>query len=770
MAPVDVGGTAEAVKGEQQIDVLCFTWNVGNHMPDERQLAAWLPEPGQAHWDIIAVGTQENAFKAKAKEEKPPLRAGDLRSLSKTSVDDPLRDSSVAPPVEEDAGEREKEDDPIAQKGTSQRRIEKDAYLWDRMVEKRLGKGYTRVKHAALWEMRLTIYAKVEWARGVSPKIHHVQVAKSATGVAGVLANKGGIVIRLDFGRTSLGFCSCHLAAHDHKLKQRNENCQEILRETEHKLGTKRLDLGSQFDHIFWMGDLNYRVDLNAAAITQAAKLGVKDLPKPYADHDRHHREVLKLVDKEEWEELYNADQLQTSRAAGDAFFGFKEAPLTFPPTFKVKRGSGSSYKDQRIPSYCDRVLWKSMPPLANLVHPTRYEALPDVTTSDHKPVLASFEVQLTETVFEVVALPRLGSAYAAIAAGLHLPTAVHLPHFSPRLQWPGVHLTRGSSTHRPAGGGAAGGGAAGGAAAGAAAAADAPAGASAAVPEGSQGRRSISGRHGGVMGRGGMGKRLKDRLGKPHSMPLVRITSLQLSELMDMDLGGGSDPYVIFFTNPPGLLSADDRHAPTTTVKKVKTANTKKKAGTTHQLSKLGQSMAKLAGTQTALDGAVSAVDVDVSLASPSASSSKPASGPPASLCPVTTCSWGDRELPLLRPYGLAPVKLPFVTLIMAVYDRDNLSVDDLLGVALVPLQPPPPYTLGSQMMPEEYTINVDQPLVHGNQVTGVGNVKATIKVSYGSKLYAALEAAKADECGVEAKVLSGHTTCGIEMPCTVS
>ena len=99
MAPVDVGGTAEAVKGEQQIDVLCFTWNVGNHMPDERQLAAWLPEPGQAHWDIIAVGTQENAFKAKAKEEKPPLRAGDLRSLSKTSVDDPLRDSSVAPPV-----------------------------------------------------------------------------------------------------------------------------------------------------------------------------------------------------------------------------------------------------------------------------------------------------------------------------------------------------------------------------------------------------------------------------------------------------------------------------------------------------------------------------------------------------------------------------------------------------------------------------------------------------------------------------------------------
>jgi hypothetical protein len=44
-------------------------------------------------------------------------------------------------------------------------------------------------------------------------------------------------------------------------------------------------------------------------------------------------------------------------------------------------------YKTQRLPSYCDRVLWKSMPPLASHVQLQTLSHLPNVTTSDHKPV-----------------------------------------------------------------------------------------------------------------------------------------------------------------------------------------------------------------------------------------------------------------------------------------------------------------------------------------------------------------------------------------------
>ena len=36
-----------------------------------------------------------------------------------------------------------------------------------------------------------------------------------STGVAGLLGNKGGLVVRLAIGQTTLAFCACHLAAHE---------------------------------------------------------------------------------------------------------------------------------------------------------------------------------------------------------------------------------------------------------------------------------------------------------------------------------------------------------------------------------------------------------------------------------------------------------------------------------------------------------------------------------------------------------------------------
>ena len=697
--------TAEGAGGHN-LSILCFTWNVGNAEPDERQLAAWLPEPGQAEWDIVAVGTQENAFKAGKKKDKAPLKAGDMRSLSQTALQPDGRATTVKG-SRGDLAEEEAVDEEGGEGGEmnffSQRRMEKDAKMWDRMVSRRLGKGYTVVKHVTLWEMRLTIYAKVEWARGLHSKIHHVQAAKSATGVGGVLANKGGLVVRLDFGRTSLAFCSCHLAAHAHKNEQRNKNCQEILRETEHKLGTKRLDLTHQFDHVFWMGDLNYRIDLNLAASHEALALGATPPPKQFGkdEEERHHAAVTRHASQQEWAKLGSADQLRASKAAGDAFAGFREGEIAFAPTFKVKRQQGTEYKNQRIPSYCDRVLWKSMPTLASLVQNTRYEMLPDVSTSDHKPVLAAFDVQLTETLFEVVAPMRIGSLFGA--GGMHL--------LSPR-GFGGV-VTKAAVVPPKAVNGAAG--------------------------DSATGTRHISGRRGGA-----------DR--SDRSVPLVRITSLQLFELQDMDLGGGSDPYCIFFTNPPGLF-AEARHAPATTVKQVK-SRTKL---TTRKLT---------TGINTSL--------VELSWSPPAAAAGSTLGGANAAsnaeggdtACPVSRCSWDDKELPLLRPHGLPPVKLPFVTLIIAVYDRDRVNADDLLGVALVPLSPPAPFAPGSTNMPDEYDIEIDQDLVHGNMTHGVGHIKASLRVSFGAKLEAALEQARVDGAGVEARKLSHHNQC----MCTVS
>ena len=65
--------------------------------------------------------------------------------------------------------------------------------------------------------------------------------------------------------------------------------------------------------------------------------------------------------------------------------------------------------------------------------------------------------------------------------------------------------------------------------------------------------------------------------------------------------------------------------------------------------------------------------------------------------------------------------MKLPFVSLIIAVYDRDQVGHDDLLGCAIVPLAPPG-YTpsIKSGNLPEEYEVPFETKLVHGMKTNG--------------------------------------------------
>ena len=60
---------------------------------------------------------------------------------------------------------------------------------------------------------------------------------------------------------TSLCFISCHLAAHEGEKKatKRNNDIREILAGA--RVGPhKWMDAATQFDHCWFIGDLNYRV------------------------------------------------------------------------------------------------------------------------------------------------------------------------------------------------------------------------------------------------------------------------------------------------------------------------------------------------------------------------------------------------------------------------------------------------------------------------------------------------------------------------------
>jgi hypothetical protein len=125
--------------------------------------------------------------------------------------------------------------------------------------------------------------------------------------------------------------------------------------------------------------------------------------------------------------------------------------------------------------------------------------------------------------------------------------------------------------------------------------------------------------------------------------------------------------------------------------------------------------------------DGPASSADPPSSAPAPPTPPSSPPPTPPSSPPPPpqtwpppphNSVIWDQpAELPPLRPRVL-PAELPSVTLIIAVFDADTYSRDDLLATALVPLRPTG-HVAGAPV-PNEYEILIDEPLVHGNRSAG--------------------------------------------------
>ncbi|KAL1921725.1 uncharacterized protein VTP21DRAFT_10367 [Calcarisporiella thermophila] len=124
-------------------------------------------------------------------------------------------------------------------------------------------------------------------------------------------------------------------------------------------------------DFTFLLGDLNYRIQL---------------------DHPRHGPLTLSGLLQaipDRLHSLHAYDQLTAERAAGRTLHGFQEGPLDFPPTYKYFRESILYNHRRRVPSWCDRVLWRSR--AGARVELGHYRSYPEYMNSDHRPVSASF-------------------------------------------------------------------------------------------------------------------------------------------------------------------------------------------------------------------------------------------------------------------------------------------------------------------------------------------------------------------------------------------
>lgn len=115
------------------------------------------------------------------------------------------------------------------------------------------------------------------------------------------------------------------------------------------------------FSHIFWIGDLNYRVTGNPTR------------------HD---------FDTDDFSELYKKDQLYQEMQLKRVFYNYTEGEINFRPTYKYDLGTDEwdSSEKARLPAWCDRVLWKG-----ERISQLLYSSVMPLKLSDHKPVYAVF-------------------------------------------------------------------------------------------------------------------------------------------------------------------------------------------------------------------------------------------------------------------------------------------------------------------------------------------------------------------------------------------
>lgn len=212
-----------------------------------------------------------------------------------------------------------------------------------------------------------------------------VQTMRTGTGVGDRWPNKGAVAVVVQIARTTVCFVVAHLAAQEGNLKNREEDYIGIIRRLQNDgsvHGSGRVPLFKRYDHVFMMGDLNYRLDPPVEAGESLAE---------------RVRWVEKKVEARMWTELAGVDELAKEVGKAKVLVNFCEGPLRFPPTFKFDPGSpiGAGYNAARVPSYCDRILWHSLPARRPLLCQTSYSTVQDVRSSDHVPVRATFELQI---------------------------------------------------------------------------------------------------------------------------------------------------------------------------------------------------------------------------------------------------------------------------------------------------------------------------------------------------------------------------------------
>uniref|UniRef100_A0A452ZNW0 Inositol polyphosphate-related phosphatase domain-containing protein n=4 Tax=Aegilops tauschii subsp. strangulata TaxID=200361 RepID=A0A452ZNW0_AEGTS len=239
----------------------------------------------------------------------------------------------------------------------------------DNRVVKRKNSNFVRI----ISKQMVGIYLSVWVQRGLRRHIHNLRVSTVGVGAMGYIGNKGSISVSMSIYQTPFCFVCCHLTSgeKDGNLTKRNADVEEILRRTifnpVHRVSMPK----GIHDHekIIWFGDLNYRINLS---------------------YERTHE----LISRQEWDLLFDNDQLKWELMKGRTFDGWIEGVISFPPTYKYEFNSDKYAGDEPIsarrrPAWCDRIL-----SYGKGIRLDSYRRA-ELNLSDHRPVCAVYMTEV---------------------------------------------------------------------------------------------------------------------------------------------------------------------------------------------------------------------------------------------------------------------------------------------------------------------------------------------------------------------------------------
>lgn len=251
---------------------------------------------------------------------------------------------------------------------------------WDIELQTTLGPNHVLLHSCSLGVLHLSIFVRRDLIWFCSTPEESLYNSRSMP--TNMIKTKGAISIAFRFFGTSFMFTNCHFPAHENKLRDRIEEYQRIINSIDLPKNLKLLkprylsnDSTARFDCVFFMGDLNFRLEQRTFDET------IQIMDDIFQSQGEHNFEILTQND-----ELLKVMETQ------QAFHGFDESQIRFPPTYKfLAQTNKYDRQSKRVPSYTDRILFRSK--RQRHIQCLIYNWLPQLLSSDHKPVYCLFDV-----------------------------------------------------------------------------------------------------------------------------------------------------------------------------------------------------------------------------------------------------------------------------------------------------------------------------------------------------------------------------------------